>query len=99
MLAAAFGLAVAGCEGDSGPGVGTVGGAALGAGAGRAIFGGSTSAMLIGGAVGGLAGNATLDRQAQDRRQEQAEVIQRPGDAATARFRAATRPAAGRDAA
>ena len=75
MVATALGLALAGCEGDFGPGVGTVGGAALGAGAGRAIFGGSTSAMLIGGAVGGLAGNATIDRQAQDRRQQQQEAI------------------------
>ena len=30
--------------------------------------------MLIGGAVGGLAGNATVDRQAQDRRQQQQEA-------------------------
>lgn len=73
LVAAAFGLSLAGC-GNYGPGVGTVGGAALGAGAGRAIFGGSTSAMLIGGAVGGLAGNATVDRQAQDRRQQQQEA-------------------------
>ena len=38
LVAAAFGLSLAGCEGHSGPGVGTVGGAALGAGAGRGIL-------------------------------------------------------------
>jgi osmotically inducible lipoprotein OsmB len=66
---------MAGCEsGGGGAGVGTVGGAALGAGAGRAIFGNSTSAMLIGGAVGGLAGNMTLDRQAQERQLQQTEA-------------------------
>lgn len=68
LLVAAITLSVAACEaGTGGPGVGTVGGAALGAGAGRAIFGNSTSAMLIGGAVGGMAGNMTVDRQAEDR--------------------------------
>jgi hypothetical protein len=30
--------------------------------------------MLIGGAVGGLAGNATIDRQAQQRQQQQVEA-------------------------
>lgn len=66
---------VAACEtGSGGPGVGTVGGAALGAGAGRAIFGSSTSAMLIGGAVGGMIGNATLDRQAEERQIQQTEA-------------------------
>ena len=30
--------------------------------------------MLIGGAVGGLAGNATVDRQVQPRRQQQQEA-------------------------
>lgn len=75
LLAALVGLSVAGCEsGSGGPGVGTVGGAALGAGAGRAIFGNNTSAMLIGGAVGGMVGNATLDRQAEERRIEQTEA-------------------------
>lgn len=76
LVAAAVGLAVGtGCQpGAGGPGVGTVGGAALGAGAGRAIFGNSTSAMLIGGAVGGMAGNATIDRQAQDRQIQQTEA-------------------------
>ena len=68
LLVAAVALSVGACEtGTGGPGVGTVGGAALGAGAGRAIFGNSTSAMLIGGAVGGMAGNMTVDRQAEDR--------------------------------
>jgi uncharacterized protein YcfJ len=63
-----------GCEsGTGGPGVGTVGGTALGAGVGRAIFGDSASAMLIGGAVGGLAGNLTVDRQAEERRIQQQE--------------------------
>ena len=75
IIVGSLALAGAGCEsGSGGPGVGTVGGAALGAGAGRAIFGGSTSAMLIGGAVGGMAGNATIDRQAQDRQFQQQEA-------------------------
>lgn len=75
LLVAVIGLSVAGCEsGSGGPGVGTVGGAALGAGAGRAIFGNNTSAMLIGGAVGGMAGNATIDRQAADRRLQTTEA-------------------------
>lgn len=75
LLVAAIGLSVAGCEtGSGGPGVGTVGGAALGAGAGRAIFGNNTSAMLIGGAVGGMVGNATVDRQAEERRVQQTEA-------------------------
>jgi hypothetical protein len=43
-----------------------------GAGVSRAVFGNSSSAMLIGGAVGGLAGNMTLDRQAEERRRQQA---------------------------
>jgi osmotically inducible lipoprotein OsmB len=75
LFVAAITLSVAGCEpGTGGPGVGTVGGAALGAGAGRAIFGNNTSAMLIGGAVGGMVGNATLDRQAEERRVQQTEA-------------------------
>jgi hypothetical protein len=76
-------LSVAACEtgggggvGTGGAGVGTAGGAALGAGVGRAVFGNSTSAMLIGGAVGGLAGNMTLDRQAQERQFEQTQRSQ-----------------------
>jgi hypothetical protein len=74
LFVAIAGVSVAGCEsGSGGPGVGTVGGAALGAGASRAIFGNNTSAMLIGGAVGGMAGNATIDRQAEQRRIAQTE--------------------------
>jgi hypothetical protein len=69
-------LLLAGCEGGGGggasPGVGTVAGAAAGAGAGRLLFGNSTTGMLIGGAVGGLAGNATFDRQTEQRRQKDA---------------------------
>ena len=67
LLAVTLGLATAGCEsggGGAGMGVGTAAGAALGAGTGRAIFGNSTSAMLIGGAVGGLAGNSDRWRDA-----------------------------------
>jgi hypothetical protein len=79
LLAVALGLATAGCEtggggGGAGMGVGTAAGAALGVGTGRAIFGNSTSAMLIGGAVGGLAGNMTVDRQAQERQLQQTEA-------------------------
>ncbi len=74
LMAATVALALAGCEqGGGGAGVGTVGGAALGAGTGRAIFGNSTSAMLIGGAVGGLAGNMTVDRQNQERQMQMQE--------------------------
>ena len=68
-------LALAGCMdggGGSSPGVGTAAGAAAGAGAGRLLFGNSTTGMLIGGAAGGLAGNMTLDRQAEERRRQQA---------------------------
>ena len=68
-------LALAGCMdggGTSSPGVGTAAGAAAGAGAGRLLFGNSTTGMLIGGAAGGLAGNMTLDRQAEERRRQQA---------------------------
>lgn len=66
--------ALAGCEGTGGtasPGIGTVAGAAAGAGAGRLLFGNNTTGMLIGGAVGGLAGNMTMDRQAEVRQQEE----------------------------
>ena len=49
---AVVGLLLAGCEGGSAgtgsPGVGTVAGAAAGAGAGRLLFGNSTTGMLIG---------------------------------------------------
>ena len=68
-------LALAGCAdggGTGSAGVGTVAGAAAGAGAGRLLFGNSTTGMLIGGAAGGLAGNMTLDRQAEERRRQQA---------------------------
>ena len=59
-----------------GPGIGTVAGAAAGAGAGRLLFGNNTTGMLIGGAAGGLAGNMTLDRQAEARRQEEESASQ-----------------------
>jgi hypothetical protein len=52
--------------------VATGAGAAAGAGAGRLLFGNSTTGMLIGGAAGGLAGNMALDRQAEQRRQQEA---------------------------
>jgi Na+/glutamate symporter len=58
--------------GTASPGVGTAAGAAAGVGASRLLFGNSTSAMLLGGAAGGLAGNMTLDRQAEQRRQQDA---------------------------
>jgi Na+/glutamate symporter len=75
------GLALVGCEtgGTSSAGVGTVAGAAAGAGAGRLLFGNNTTGMLIGGAVGGLAGNMTLDRQAETRQQEEAAAAQDAG--------------------
>lgn len=77
VLTIALAAMLGACEsGSGGPGVGTVGGAALGAGAGRAIFGNSTSAMLIGGAVGGMAGNMTVDRQNQDRQFQQQQASQ-----------------------
>ena len=70
------GLVLAGCEGGgtAPAGVGTVGGAVAGAGTSRMLFGNSTSGMLIGGAVGGLAGNMMLDRQAEERQQKQAQA-------------------------
>ncbi|MFO1073264.1 MAG: hypothetical protein U1E17_11465 [Geminicoccaceae bacterium] len=74
MMGAAT-LALAGCMdggGSGSPGVGTAAGAAAGAGAGRMLFGNNTTGMLIGGAAGGLAGNVTLDRQAEERRRQQA---------------------------
>ena len=72
------GLSLAGCEsgGTSSAGVGTGAGAVAGVGASRLLFGSSTTGMLIGGAVGGLAGNMTLDRQAEQRRQEEAAAAQ-----------------------
>jgi len=76
LLLGIAGLMVAGCEngGTGSPGIGTVAGAAAGAGAGRLLFGNSTTGMLIGGAAGGLAGNMTLDRQAEARRQHEREA-------------------------
>lgn len=72
----AMALALAGCEGGgtAPAGVGTVGGAVAGAGTSRMLFGNSTSGMLIGGAVGGLAGNMMLDRQAEDRQRQQVQA-------------------------
>lgn len=78
LLGIVAGLALAGCEtaggGTAPAGVGTLGGAAAGAGVSRAIFGNSTSGMLIGAAAGGIAGNMTLDRQAEIRRTQEAEA-------------------------
>jgi hypothetical protein len=78
VVAGVVALSLAGCEtgGTAGPGIGTVAGAAAGAGAGRALFGSSPAAMLIGGAAGGLAGNMTLDRQAEARRQQEQAATQ-----------------------
>jgi hypothetical protein len=79
LLAGIVSLALAGCENTPGtrsPGIGTVAGAAAGAGAGRLLFGNNATGMLIGGAVGGLAGNMTLDRQAEARRQQEAAAAQ-----------------------
>lgn len=75
-IAGVTALVLAGCAGDgtASPGVGTVAGAAAGAGASRVLFGSSTSGMLLGAAAGGLAGNMTLDRQAEDRRQRDAQA-------------------------
>jgi uncharacterized membrane protein YebE (DUF533 family) len=76
--AAVLALGLAACEGGgaqtASPGVGTAAGAAVGAGAGRLIFGNSTTGMLIGAGVGGLAGNVTLDRQAEERRAQEREA-------------------------
>lgn len=76
LLLSMMALSLAGCEngGTGSAGVGTVAGAAAGAGAGRALFGNNTTGMLLGGAVGGLAGNMTLDRQAEERRQREASA-------------------------
>lgn len=73
LLLGVAALALAGCEntgGTASPGIGTVAGAAAGAGAGRLLFGNNATGMLVGGAVGGLAGNMTMDRQAEVRRQQ-----------------------------
>jgi uncharacterized membrane protein YebE (DUF533 family) len=75
--AAVLALGLAACEGGAqtgSPGMGTAAGAAVGAGAGRLIFGNSTTGMLIGAGVGGLAGNVTLDRQAEERRAQEREA-------------------------
>lgn len=77
LLLSIAALTLAGCENAGGTapaGVGTAAGAAAGAGAGRALFGDSTTGMLIGGAVGGLAGNMTLDRRAETQRREETEA-------------------------
>jgi Glycine zipper 2TM domain len=78
LMAGVVGLTLAACEstdmGTGSPGIGTVAGAAAGAGAGRALFGSSPAGMLIGGAAGGLAGNMTLDRRAEARRQQEQEA-------------------------
>jgi hypothetical protein len=78
LLAIVAGVSLAGCEnaggGTASAGIGTLGGAAAGAGVSRAIFGDSTSGMLIGAAAGGLAGNMTLDRQAETRRAQEVEA-------------------------
>jgi hypothetical protein len=78
LLLGTAGLVLAGCEtgGSASPGIGTVAGAAAGAGAGRALFGNNTTGMLLGGAVGGLAGNMTLDRQAEERQRQQREATE-----------------------
>ena len=78
LLVGMGGPTLAGCEfgGTAPAGVGTVAGAAAGAGAGRLLFGNSTTGMLIGGAVGGLAGNMALDRQAEERRRQEREASQ-----------------------
>lgn len=76
LLVGGIALTLAGCEqgGTGQAGVGTVAGAAGGAGVGRALFGNSTTGMLIGAAAGGIAGNMVLDRPAEQRRQQEAEA-------------------------
>ena len=78
LLGVVVSLALAGCEttggGTAQAGVGTIGGAAAGAGTSRLLFGDSTAGMLIGAAAGGLAGNMTLDRQAENRRVQEVEA-------------------------
>jgi Na+/glutamate symporter len=78
LLVGSMALTLAGCEhgGTGSAGVGTVAGAAGGAGVGRALFGNSTTGMLIGAAAGGIAGNMALDRPAEQRRQQEAEAAQ-----------------------
>lgn len=78
LAASAMVAALAACEqtggGTASPGVGTVAGAAAGAGVGRLIFGNSTTGMLIGAGVGGLAGNMTLDRKREERARQEREA-------------------------
>lgn len=77
LLVVLAALALSGCETGpqtASPGVATLAGAAAGAGAGRLLFGNNTTGMLIGGAVGGLAGNMTLDRQREARQRAEAEA-------------------------
>jgi len=78
LMAAIAAPGLGGCEtgGTGTAGVGTVAGAAAGAGAGRLLFGNSTTGMLIGAAAGGLAGNMTLDREAEARRQQETAAAQ-----------------------
>lgn len=78
LAASALVAGLSACEQTSGgtasPGVGTAAGAAAGAGVGRLIFGNSTTGMLIGAGVGGLAGNMTLDRQREERLRQEREA-------------------------
>jgi len=79
LLLGVAAVALAGCEspdGTASPGIGTVAGAAAGAGAGRLLFGNNTTGMLLGGAAGGLAGNMMLDRQAEARQQQERAATQ-----------------------
>lgn len=78
LVVAGAALTLAGCEhgGTGSAGVGTVAGAAGGAGLGRALFGNSTTGMLVGAAAGGIAGNMALDRPAEQRRQQEAGAAQ-----------------------
>jgi Na+/glutamate symporter len=77
VLVGSAALTLVACEhggGTGSAGVGTVAGAAGGAGLGRALFGNSTTGMLIGAAAGGLAGNMALDRPAEQRQQQEVEA-------------------------
>lgn len=80
LLLGIVGLVLGGCENGGGgtapAGIGTGVGAAAGVGAGRLLFGNSTTAMIIGGAAGGLAGNMALDRPAEVRGQQEREAAQ-----------------------
>lgn len=77
-------LGLAACDNGGGgtgsPGVGTAAGAVGGVGASRLLFGNSTTGMLLGGAAGGLAGNMMLDRQAEQRREQDAINRQQAGN-------------------